>query len=134
MYPQVLVLSADRSQGETWAASLNAHGLRARSCTAWTEAHPLLTAGSVGVVLYDADARIAPPDQVLATSNSAGLPAIVIARDVDTEKWMSLFRSGAFDVLRHSTELESLCEAVDAAMNNARNRTAMHSSWPKMIF
>jgi DNA-binding NtrC family response regulator len=71
---------------------------------------------------------------VLATSNSAGLPAIVIARDVDTEKWMSLFRSGAFDVLRHSTELESLCEAVDAAMNNARNRTAMHSSWPKMIF
>lgn len=128
MHPQVLVLSADRSQCEVWTASLLAHGLRARSCTTWTEAQPLLSAGSVGVVLYDADARIAPPDQVLAVSNSAGLPAIVIARDLDTEKWMSLFRSGAFDVLRNSTELTNLCDAVDAAMNNARNRTAMHSA------
>jgi DNA-binding NtrC family response regulator len=134
MHSQVLVLSADKAQSESWASSLNAWGLRARSCAEWTEAHRLLIAGSCSVVLYDSDARIAPPTDVLATSRSAGLPTIVIARELDAKKWMSLFRSGAFDVLRTSTELRHLCESVEAAMNNSRNRAAMHSSWPKSLF
>ncbi len=134
VHSQVLVLSADSSQGEVWAGILRARGLRAKICGAWPEARRLLTTGAVSVVLYDSDACVAPPSEVLASSTSAGLPAIVMAKDLDAEKWMSLFRSGAFDVLRHSAERNDLCESVAEALNNSRNRATLQASWPKSIF
>jgi DNA-binding NtrC family response regulator len=134
MHSQVLVLSADSSQSETWAAILRTKGLRAKICDAWPEARRLLTSRAASVVLYDDDAPIASREDVLSTSSSAGLPAIVMARELDAEKWMSLFRSGAFDVLRYSGGRKHLCESVEEAMNNSRNRTTLHSSWPRSIF
>jgi DNA-binding NtrC family response regulator len=134
MHSQVLVLSADSSQSETWASILRKKGLRARICDAWPEALRLVSSGAASVVLYDDDAQIASRADVLSTSSSAGLPAIVMARELDADKWMNLFRSGAFDVLRYSAERKDLCESVEEAMNNSRNRATLHSSWPRSIF
>jgi len=134
MHVEVLVLSADTSQSVAWAAALKAHGLRARVSEFWPEAKEILAAQAATVVLHDDDEWVAPVSKVLSASNAAGSPVIVLARDFDAAKWMQLFRSGAFDVLRHSTELRHLCESVDAAINHSRNRSAMHSSWPKTLF
>lgn len=134
MHVEVLVLSADTSQSVAWAAALKAHGLRTKTSDLWPEAEEILSAQAATVVLYDDDERVASVANVLSASNAAGSPVIVMSRDFDAAEWMRLFRNGAFDVLRHSTELRHLCESVDAAINHSRNRSGMHSSWPKTLF
>jgi DNA-binding NtrC family response regulator len=134
MHFEVLVLSADHSQSNAWVAALRAHGLRTKVSEAWPEAKRILLTQRASVVLHDDDGWIAPASKVLAEANAAGSPVIVLARDFDAAKWMRLFRNGAFDVLRHSAEQRHLCDSVDAALSNSRNRMSIHSSWPKAIF
>jgi FixJ family two-component response regulator len=78
--------------------------------------------------LNDADQGIAPLADVVAQSRAAGSQVIVLARELDGPKWISLFKSGAFDVLRYSTEPLQLYEAVQAAINNSRNRAGRHDT------
>lgn len=132
MPSEILVLSADTVRSTAWAAAFKNHGLRTRVSEFWPEANQLLLARQASVVLHDDDEWIAPVVKVLSVANNVGTPVIVVARDFDAAKWMRFFRSGAFDVLRHSTEQHQLCESVEAALNNSLS-TNNHPSWRRAL-
>jgi DNA-binding NtrC family response regulator len=125
---EVLVLSSDAAQSSTWAAALKARGLRAKSARVWSEARRLLLARAVCVVLYADDEGIVSEAELLSASKAAGLPVIILAQNFDATRWISLIRSGAFEVLRYSTEPQHVCEAVEAAISYSRSSISRRSS------
>jgi DNA-binding NtrC family response regulator len=116
MTPQVLVLSSDRSKGETLVAALKPAGLRSKVIQVWPEAMLFLTPGTKRVFLYDSDFSIAPAQEVLSMASGAKLPVIVMGRGFDASEWVALFRDGAYDVLRMPAAPRQLLESVEAAM------------------
>jgi DNA-binding NtrC family response regulator len=104
--------------------------VRAQATEVWSEAKACLHSRSVEVILNDADQGIAPLLEVVANAHSAGSQVILLARELDASRWISLFKSGAFDILRYSVDPLQLYESVQAAINNSRNRAGKHSALP----
>jgi DNA-binding NtrC family response regulator len=132
MTPQVLVLSSERSKGETWVAALKPNGLRSKVVQSWPEARLFLTPGASRVIVYDSDFSIAPAPEVFAMASSAKLPVIVMARNFDTSEWLALFKDGAFDVLRIPAAPRQLLESVDSALKTCGPGAFKETlSWPQ---
>lgn len=113
---QVLVLSCevDRRSGSLPGAARSirfatAFATSLRQLETLARQHPL------SVLVYDLDGFGGSPHDVFATSVKMGIPAIVVAEELDPAQWIDLFHLGACDVLRGPVSPAELHRSIAAA-------------------
>ncbi len=126
---ETLVLSADPRYGASVAGSL---GGTSQVVTRWEDARRLIGGETAPVIVFDADQPIAEAQLVLDTSAQAKRPVIVIAKWIDSSRWVHYFRAGAFDVLRAPAGPGQLRHAVKEARRAFGLALAPPDRWSRL--
>jgi DNA-binding NtrC family response regulator len=119
MRDRVLVLTDDPSRDAAWISVLKSAKLSLTIAREWPGALQLLRPGSGQVIICDAASQACPVSEVLTVAQIADLPVVVMGRDIDAERWLGLYKSGAYQVVSLPAHQKQLREAVTSAIKAA---------------